>query len=233
MESERNKIEHPGNSESQTQQKILESSKVLIPEWAYTFHGHKCPYMPLGYRAGLYAMKLLKIDREKDHKTLIYSEMSEKDLNGCFNDGLQAATGCTYGKGLLNLLGYGKLALILYRKDKGAVRVHVRDEIMDELSSRATEFFSLRKSGKEPSEIPDEFIDPIINDWMPSLSDEQMFEYKFIKDFHPIPAKKSGVKKKCDQCHEYVYEIDLVPSEGKLICKPDYYNVDENHPVKF
>ncbi|NON62546.1 formylmethanofuran dehydrogenase, partial [Acidianus sp. DSM 29099] len=35
-----------------------------MPEWAFKFHGHKCMFMPLGYRAGLYAMKLLGVERE-------------------------------------------------------------------------------------------------------------------------------------------------------------------------
>lgn len=177
-------------------------------------------------------MELLNIDREKDHKTLLYSEMGEKDSNGCFNDGMQASTGCTYGKGLFKLLGYGKPALIMYRKDKGAVRVHVKNEFLDELSSRGAEFFSLRKKGVEPSEIPNEAIDPIINEWLYGLSNDQIFEHEFIKDFHPIPVKSTGIRRKCDQCNEYVYEIDLVASSGKLICKPDYYNIPENQPTK-
>ena len=24
----------------------------MIPEWAWEFHGHRCPFMPLGYRMG-------------------------------------------------------------------------------------------------------------------------------------------------------------------------------------
>ena len=37
----------------------MENKKAEIPEWAFEFHGHKCPAMPIGYRTGLIAMKIL------------------------------------------------------------------------------------------------------------------------------------------------------------------------------
>ena len=29
------------------------------PEWAFEFHGHSCPFMPIGYRMGRLAMERL------------------------------------------------------------------------------------------------------------------------------------------------------------------------------
>lgn len=40
----------------------MNDKKVEIPEWAFEFHGHKCPAMPIGYRAGLTAMKKLGVE---------------------------------------------------------------------------------------------------------------------------------------------------------------------------
>ena len=34
------------------------------------FHGHKCPAMPLGLRAGLAAMKALGVERSQDKVSL-------------------------------------------------------------------------------------------------------------------------------------------------------------------
>jgi len=46
-----------------------------IPEWVFEFHGHKCPFMPLGYRLGVFALKAMELDRAKDHDFWIISEM--------------------------------------------------------------------------------------------------------------------------------------------------------------
>ncbi|PYB67957.1 formylmethanofuran dehydrogenase [Thermoplasma sp. Kam2015] len=200
----------------------MERLEFGIPEWAFEFHGHKCPYMPMGYRAGAYALKLAKLDKEKDHRTFLLSEMSEEDMNGCFNDGVQASTGCTYGKGLFSLLGYGKLAIIIYRPGGKAIRVHVRNSFMDELNVRASEFFKYRKQGMEPSEIPSEAIDPVL-EWIAGLPDEDIFEYAEIQDFKFKPVKKDGSKVKCEICGEYTYESDIKVLNGKFVCKPDYY----------
>lgn len=38
---------------------------------ALKFHGHKCPAMPLGLRAGLAAMKVIGVERSKDKELFI------------------------------------------------------------------------------------------------------------------------------------------------------------------
>ena len=37
-----------------------------IPEWMWEFHGHRCPFMPIGYRMGKVAMEKLGIADLKD-----------------------------------------------------------------------------------------------------------------------------------------------------------------------
>lgn len=197
------------------------ASNVKIPDWAYEFHGHRCPFMPLGYRAGSYAMKLLGVGKEKNHLTFAFSEMAENNSNGCFNDGIQAATGCTYGKGLLSLLGYGKLAVIIYRPGEGSVRVHVRDSFLDELFDEGAEFFALRRKGMEPGDIPVSKTEFVLDQWMPSLKDEEIFEFTYDDNFSSDPVKKFGIKRKCHVCGEYTYESNLTDLDGKLICSRD------------
>lgn len=46
-----------------------------IPEWAYEFHGHRCPFLPLGFRMGQIAMRELGIERVKDHGVYALTEM--------------------------------------------------------------------------------------------------------------------------------------------------------------
>lgn len=46
-----------------------------IPDWAFEFHGHRCPFMPIGYRMGTLALKLLEVEKSKDHQMHVFSEM--------------------------------------------------------------------------------------------------------------------------------------------------------------
>ena len=62
------------------------------------FHGHKCPAMPMGLRAGMAAMKALNVERAKDKELFVFAETGKGHAAGCFLDGIMTATGCTYGK---------------------------------------------------------------------------------------------------------------------------------------
>ena len=49
-------------------------------ETGYKFHGHKCPAMPMGLRAGLAAMKVLDVERSKDKELQVLA-----DIPGIYN----------------------------------------------------------------------------------------------------------------------------------------------------
>ena len=74
------------------------TTKNIPPEWAFEFHGHRCPFMPIGYRMGRLAMEYLKVEREKDHGFFVFPEIGEGHPQACMVDGMQVATGATYGK---------------------------------------------------------------------------------------------------------------------------------------
>jgi len=71
---------------------------IQIPDWVFEFHGHKCPAMPIGYRAGLAAMKQLGVERASNKELFMVCENGPAHATACFLDGVMAATGCTYGK---------------------------------------------------------------------------------------------------------------------------------------
>jgi len=58
-------------------------------------------------------------------------------------DGIQTATGATYGKGLIEKIFYGKLATIFYYPNKDAVCYSLKPEFIDEMAK--FEFFVYRK----------------------------------------------------------------------------------------
>ena len=114
-------------------------------ELGQKFHGHKCPAMPLGLRASLAAMKKLGVSHSPDGQLIAILELDENHCATCFADGVQVATGCTFGKGNISKTGIGKWGLTLVDKKTGkAVRVVPKTEVMEK--NKETEFMKLRKS---------------------------------------------------------------------------------------
>ena len=83
-------------------------------------HAHLCPRQILGVRIGLAGMKALGFHELPAKKQLLV--ISETD--GCFVDGVIAATGCTVGHRTLRVEDYGKVAATFVDTVAGqAVRV--------------------------------------------------------------------------------------------------------------
>ncbi len=188
---------------------------VEIPAWVFEFHGHKCPFMPIGYRMGLRALRELDMEKVKDHGAFAFSEMGKGHHNTCMEDGIQAATGCTTGKRLFTPLHYGKAAMILHAPGKGTVRVALRPEIFDELGK--SEFLSYRKKGYAPSDIPEEVKDKVVAQVL-GFTDDQLFTVQRLEDFQMPKVTKTFAKHRCESCGEYVFEPYLRMKDGKAVC---------------
>lgn len=128
------------------------TTQYVPPEGAFEFHGHECPFMPIGYRMGKLALAYLGVEKEADHGFFIFPELGEGHPQTCMMDGMQIATGATYGKAMIAKTFYGKLAAIFYHPHKGAVRYSLLADFIDAMGR--FEFFVYRKKGIEPSQIP-------------------------------------------------------------------------------
>lgn len=116
-------------------------------------HGHKCPAMPLGLRAGEAAMQVLGVQHAPDGQLTALVEIDRNHCSTCFADGMQVITGCTLGKGSIRSLGYGKFALTLIDNKTGrSVRVVATPEVM--CRSQESEFIQYRKNGAPASQVP-------------------------------------------------------------------------------
>jgi len=125
------------------------------------FHGHKCPAMPLGIRVGLAAMKALGVERASNKELYCICETGHAHATMCFVDGVQVATGCTFGKANIDKLGYEKNAITLIEAStKRAVRVALKPEFQKK--GLASEFVKLRSQGVEAKDVPAEIVDPMI-----------------------------------------------------------------------
>lgn len=193
------------------------NAKHIPPDWAFEFHGHLCPFMPIGYRMGKLAMEHLQVDREKDHGFFVFPEIGEGHPQTCMVDGIQVATGATYGKVLMAKTFYGKLAAIFYHPKKGAVRFSLTPEFIDAMGK--FEFFTYRKKGIEPSLIPTKVSEEVTK-WTYEQTDDIMFKIEPKPDFKFTPVKGSFNKDKCSVCGEYVFERYLRRKDGAYVCIP-------------
>ena len=83
------------------------------------FHGHECGGLTIGYKASLYAIKLLNLEFSADEQVVCITEN-----DACGVDAIQVMLGCSVGKGNLLFHIVGKSAYSFYnRKTKKSVRL--------------------------------------------------------------------------------------------------------------
>ena len=193
------------------------TTQLIPPDWAFEFHGHNCPFMPIGYRMGRLAMAYLGVAREKDHGFFVFPELGEGHPQTCMMDGLQVATGATFGKILISKTFYGKLAATFYHPGHGAVRYALKPEFVDAMGK--FEFFAYRRKGVEPSAIPAAVVQEIIQ-WVYAQPDEALFKVEHKPDFHSAPVESSFNKTRCSVCGEYVFDRYLRMKNGQPVCIP-------------
>lgn len=207
----------------------MTQSKFVVPDWTFEFHGHRCPFMPIGFRMGTLAMEILGVGKSHNHEMHVFSEMGVGHPQGCMQDGIMSATGATFGKGMIERLNYGKVAAIFwYPEKKDAVRIVLKNEFQDKLAPH--EFFKYRRQGIEPSEIPEEIRKDII-DIVLNATNEELFNVTILKDFKYTPVKGSFNKAKCEICGEYTFERYLRVKDGKKVCIPCSERLKEENVI--
>ena len=180
-------------------------------------HGHKCPAMPMGLRAGTAALEALGVERAKDGQLVALVEIDSDHCATCYADGIQMATGCTFGKGNIQKLGYGKFALTLIdRKSGKSVRVVTRPETIQ--ISKESEFIGFRKKGMSASQIDAKLVDPMI-EMMMSTPAEKLFIIEPVGETN-LPAGRAHDfnTQICTECGEVMVERYARIKEDKIVC---------------
>ncbi len=168
-------------------------------------HGHNCPAMPLGLRAGAAAMNALEVERAKDGQLVALLELGEGHCAHCFADGIQMITGCTFGKGNLQQLGYGKFGLTLVDRATGrSVRVVPRAEA--QAATKQTPFFKeYREKGIPASQVPPDVVQPLIDQVM-GAPDDKILKIGPIERCD-LPSKVDAFDSfVCENCGDMVVE---------------------------
>lgn len=183
------------------------------------FHGHKCPAMPLGIKAGMAAMKSLGVERAQDKELSVISETGKGHAAGCFLDGIMVATGCTYGKSNIQKLYYNKMAFKLVDQSTGkAVRVSLKPDFFE--NALASPFVQKRKAGVPPQDIEPEIADPLV-DRIIGLDEEVFLDVGEVQTVEVKKGKGVFAAKRCAKCGELTFVNKLREMEdGNLACIP-------------
>lgn len=166
-------------------------------------HDHLCPRQILGVRIGMAGMKALGFDEPPTKKQLLV--ITETD--GCFVDGVIAATGCTVGHRTLRVEDYGKVAATFVdTKSRRAVRVAPRLDVRE----RAAAFI--------PNEPRHYFAQMAAYQTMP---DDEMFTITPVALNTPIEAiiSRAGIRVNCDLCGEEVMNGREIKNNGLVLCR--------------
>lgn len=182
------------------------------------FHGHKCPAMPLGLRAGAAAMNALGVERSQDKELVLLAETGNDHAAGCFVDGLMTVTGCTYGKSNIKKTYYGKMAFTLIdTKQQKAVRVQLKPEFFGKMLQ--SPFVQQRKQGVPPQDVPAAITDPLVEGVM-NRAEEEFLNISPVFDYPFEKGKGVFDSDLCEMCGERVFVHKLQDVKGKKVCIP-------------
>lgn len=194
-----------------------EKIKELI-ETGVQLHGHRCPAMPLGIRAGLAALNKLGVEKASNKELFCVLETGPAHAMMCFGDGVQMATGCTFGKGNIIKANLSKLALTLVDvKNRKEVRVNVLPDFQEK--GLSSEFVKLRQQGVEPKDIDGKLVDTLISRML-SLEDKEILAIGEVEDSCFMPKKGTFRWDRCSVCGEITFEHGLRVVKGRHVCIP-------------
>lgn len=184
-------------------------------------HDHLCPRQILGVRIGMAGMQALGFEEPPAKKRLLV--ISETD--GCFVDGVIAATDCTVGHRTLRVEDYGKVAATFVDAKTGrAVRVAPALDVREKACLYA------------PSEPRHYFAQMQAYQIMPA---KEMFTVREVVLNKPIERiiSRAGVRVNCDICGEEIMNEREIQQDGLVLCRAcahgGYYSLNASiSPVR-
>ena len=166
-------------------------------------HDHLCPRQILGVRIGLAGANALHFTEPPKKKELLV--ITETD--GCFVDGVVAATGCTVGHRTLRVEDYGKVAATFVdTRTDYAIRIAPRLDIRERAA-----IFASNESRHYFAQLQAYQIMP----------DEEMFTMQEVCLNRPVAqiVSRPGIRTNCDGCGEEIMNGREVKRDGLNLCR--------------
>lgn len=167
-------------------------------------HSHLCPRQILGVRIGLKGLAVCGVDASSKAKHLLV--ISETD--GCFVDGIIAATKCTVGHRTLRIEDYGKVAAtFIHTETNRAFRIAPTLDVREKAPRHAPEekrhYFAQLQAYQS---MPDD-----------ELMTVQEVELNFdVRDI----VSRAGRRVNCAKCGEEIINERERIVDGNVYCKP-------------
>jgi formylmethanofuran dehydrogenase subunit E len=167
-------------------------------------HSHLCPRQILGARMGLAGLAALGFDTPPDKKRLLV--IAETD--GCFVDGLSAATDCTVGHRTLRIEDYGKTAAVFVDTVTGqalrlAPALDIRQKAFGYAPAESRRYFAQMQAYRIMPESEMFTITPV----------------ELIESLESI-LSRPGIRVNCDRCGEEIMNEREIRGDGQILCQP-------------
>lgn len=188
------------------------------------FHGHSCPGLALGIRAA--ELALAELGRASDEEIVA---VVETDM--CGVDAIQFLVGCTFGKGNLIHLDYGKNAFTFHRRSDGkAIRIVVKPEAFmdwdDDLKTLRKKMVKEELTQEEQNRQKEALEERIRRIMEVEL--KQLFDIKQAQDF--IPSKARILESlTCEGCGEATMESRTRRFRSQILCIPCFESMEKRY----
>jgi formylmethanofuran dehydrogenase subunit E len=210
-------------STSNPRQKIREAIAGGDLTWLLTrtgeLHGHYCPGVAFGVRAGYRAVLDMGL-----HSSGMEEVVAIVETNNCFGDGIQFLTGCTFANNALIFRDFGKTAFTLAKRDGEGIRVSV-DMERAALAEREPEAMQLFQKVVTNREGTEEDKRRLMELWrqasfnMLEVPDDELLEVKKVTAEIPSYARIFG-SVRCSTCGENVMETRIRRIDDRPVCIP-------------
>lgn len=174
-------------------------------------HARLCPRQVLGVRMGLAGAARFGVEvPRRDRRLLVFSES-----DGCFTDGVTAATGATVGHRTLRVIDYGRVAItMLDAETREAVRIAaapgVRESALTYAPEESRRYYAQIEGYQRMPERELLTIEPV----------------ELTLDLDALMGRP-GVRVDCSRCGEEVLNAREVLLDGVAVCpacaEPAYY----------
>ena len=219
------------NPRSEVEESIAANNLSRLLKMTGMLHGHFCPFLALGVRAALRAVKELGTS-----STGMENVIAIVETNNCFSDGIQFVTGCSFGNNALIYRDYGKTAFTLVKRDGEAVRVSLKadNKFLEEREPEAMELFQkvvARHQGTEDDQKRLKELWSQASFKMLDVPDNEIFDVNRVTI--NVPAySRIFASVKCSVCGESIMETRARIKDGKPVCiscsGQEYYQLGGN-----
>jgi formylmethanofuran dehydrogenase subunit E len=167
-------------------------------------HSHLCPRQVIGVRMGMLAGQILGLDLPQGKKRLL----AIVETDGCFADGVSAATGCTIGHRTLRVEDFGKTGAVFVDTESGNT---IRITPALDVRQRAETYAPAGETRRYFSQLHGYQVMP----------DAEMFTVEEVILDIPVETivSRPGVRVNCDICGEEIINEREIKHQDLSICR--------------